>query len=111
MLNPTPPCCEAWPSWADTAAWYALVDDPTTLVMPHLAGTRYRFNYCPAAGQNAGRRWPLLHDHHHNGKQMTELSPAVQAVMLAATNGNTSVVNDPVFQQCIAAELEGSSDT
>ena len=50
MPDPTPSCCEAWPAWADSAAWYALQDDPTVLVMPHLAGTRHRLNYCPSCG-------------------------------------------------------------
>jgi hypothetical protein len=48
--HPTPPCCEAWPSWADFAAWYCDQDDPTYWLMPHLAGTPYRFNYCPSCG-------------------------------------------------------------
>jgi hypothetical protein len=34
-----------------------------------------------------------------------QLSPAAQAVMVAATNGNFNVVNDPVYKQCIAAAL------
>jgi hypothetical protein len=34
---------------------------------------------------------------------MSELSPAAQAIMVAATNGNFNVVNDPVYKQCIAA--------
>lgn len=36
------------------------------------------------------------------------LSPAAQAVMIAATNGNTNVVNDPVYRQCIAAALRAA---
>lgn len=45
---------------------------------------------------------------------MTEQSPstmkkplpiAAQAIMIAATNGNFNVVNDPVYKQCIAAAL------
>lgn len=36
---------------------------------------------------------------------MTDLSPAAQAVMIAATNGNFNVANDPVYKQCIAAAL------
>jgi hypothetical protein len=34
-----------------------------------------------------------------------QLSPEAQAVMVAATNGNFNVVNDPVYKQCIAAAL------
>jgi len=34
-----------------------------------------------------------------------QLSPAAQAVMVAATNGNFNVVNDSVYKQCIAAAL------
>ena len=41
---------------------------------------------------------------------MAELSPAAQAVMIAATNGNTNVVNDPVYRQCIAAALRAAAD-
>lgn len=41
---------------------------------------------------------------------MTDLSPAAQAVMIAATNGNTNVVNDPVYKQCIAAALRAAAD-
>ncbi len=40
----------------------------------------------------------------------TPLSPAAQAVMNAATNGNTNVVNDPVYKQCIAAALRAAAD-
>jgi hypothetical protein len=36
------------------------------------------------------------------------LSPAAQAVMIAATNGNTNVINDPVYKQCIAAALRAA---
>ena len=36
---------------------------------------------------------------------MAELSHQAQAVMIAATNGNANVVNDPVYRQCIAAAL------
>ena len=36
------------------------------------------------------------------------LSPAAQAVMMAATNGNINVVNDPVYRQCIAAALRAA---
>ena len=39
---------------------------------------------------------------------MTELSPTAQAVMIAATNGNTNVINDPVYKQCIAAALRAA---
>jgi hypothetical protein len=38
------------------------------------------------------------------------LSPAAQAVMVAATNGNFNVVNDPVYKQCIAAALVAAAD-
>ena len=38
------------------------------------------------------------------------LSPAAQAVMIAATNGNFNVVDDPVYKQCIAAALEAAAD-
>jgi len=42
---------------------------------------------------------------------MTEpLSPAAQAIMVAATNGNSNVVNDPVYKQCIAAALRAAAD-
>ena len=41
---------------------------------------------------------------------MTELSPAAQAIMVAATNGNFNVVNDPVYKQCIAAALRAAAD-
>jgi hypothetical protein len=42
---------------------------------------------------------------------MTEpLSPAAQAIMIAATNGNINVVNDPVYKQCIAAALQAAAD-
>jgi hypothetical protein len=41
---------------------------------------------------------------------MTELSPAAQAIMVAATNGNINVVNDPVYKQCIAAALRAAAD-
>ncbi len=33
------------------------------------------------------------------------LSHAAQAIMVAATNGNFNVVNDPVYKQCIAAAI------
>jgi hypothetical protein len=39
-----------------------------------------------------------------------QLSPAAQAVMIAATNGNFNVVNDPVYKQCIAAALKAAAD-
>jgi hypothetical protein len=46
-------------------------DDPTVLIMPHLAGTRYRVNYCPTCG--AERRSatstpfpPVEHGNHPN---------------------------------------------
>jgi hypothetical protein len=38
------------------------------------------------------------------------LSPAAQAIMVAATNGNINVVNDPVYKQCIAAALRAAAD-
>jgi hypothetical protein len=41
---------------------------------------------------------------------MTELSLAAQAVMIAATNGNTNIINDPVYKQCIAAALRAAAD-
>jgi len=43
---------------------------------------------------------------------MTEqsLSLAAQAIMVAATNGNFNVVNDPVYKQCIAAALRAAAD-
>jgi len=41
---------------------------------------------------------------------MTTLHPAAQAVMIAATNGNFNVVNDPVYKQCIAAALRAAAD-
>ena len=41
---------------------------------------------------------------------MTELSPTAQAVMIAATNGNFNVVNDPVYKQCIAASLRAAAN-
>lgn len=36
---------------------------------------------------------------------MAELSPAALSVMLAATNGNTLVAEDPVYKQCIATAI------
>ena len=36
---------------------------------------------------------------------MAELSPAALSVMLAATNGNTNVADDPVYKQCIATAI------
>ena len=44
----TPPCCEAWKPWADSAAWF--IDDDGIYRMPHLHGTHHRFNYCPSCG-------------------------------------------------------------
>ena len=38
------------------------------------------------------------------------LSPAAQAIMVAATNGNFNVVNDSVYKQCIAAALRAAAD-
>lgn len=40
---------------------------------------------------------------------MTDLSPAAQAVMVAATMGNPNVINDPVYRQCIAAALRAAA--
>ena len=40
----------------------------------------------------------------------TPLSSIAQAVMIAATNGNTNVVNDSVYKQCIAAALRAAAD-
>jgi hypothetical protein len=40
---------------------------------------------------------------------MAELSPA-KKIMVAATNGNFNVVNDPVYKQCIAAALRAAAD-
>lgn len=42
---------------------------------------------------------------------MADLLPATQAVMIAATNGNTNVVNDPVYRQCIAAALRAAAES
>jgi len=36
---------------------------------------------------------------------MADLSPAALAVMTAGTMGNSNVINDPVYRQCIAAAL------
>jgi len=41
---------------------------------------------------------------------MTSLSSTAQLVMVAATNGNFNVVNDPVYRQCIAAALRAAID-
>jgi hypothetical protein len=41
---------------------------------------------------------------------MASLSPTAQAVMIAATNGNFNVVNDPVYRQCIAAALRATAN-
>jgi hypothetical protein len=51
-------------------------------------------------------------DHSSSSRQaMTKpLSPAAQAIMVAATNGNINVVNDPVYKQCIAAALRAAAD-
>ena len=40
---------------------------------------------------------------------MNDLSPAAAAVMIAATNGNFNVVDDPVYKQCIAAALKAAA--
>jgi hypothetical protein len=52
----TPPCCEAWNDWADSAAWFA--DDTGTYRMPHLKGARHRFNFCPSCGSE--RRFAIV---------------------------------------------------
>ena len=41
---------------------------------------------------------------------MTDLSPTASAVMIAATNGNFNLVDDPVYKQCIAAALRAAAD-
>ena len=41
---------------------------------------------------------------------MTDLSPAALAVMTAGTMGNSNVINDPVYRQCIAAALRAAID-
>jgi hypothetical protein len=41
---------------------------------------------------------------------MTDLSPAAQAVMVAGTMGNSNVIDDPVYRQCIAAALRAAVD-
>ena len=41
---------------------------------------------------------------------MTDLSPAAAAVMIAATNSNFNVVDDPVYKQCIAAALRAAAN-
>jgi len=38
------------------------------------------------------------------------LSPAALAVMTAGTMGNSNVINDPVYRQCIAAALQAAAD-
>jgi len=48
MGSTTPPCCEAWTAWADSANWF--VDNVGVYRMPHLKGTRHRFNFCPSCG-------------------------------------------------------------
>ena len=40
---------------------------------------------------------------------MTDLSPAAKVVMIAATNNNFNVVDDPVYKQCIAAALRAAA--
>lgn len=52
----TSPCCEAWESWSESANWF--VDDTGTYRMPHLAGTHFRFNFCPSCG--AERRYAIV---------------------------------------------------
>jgi hypothetical protein len=41
---------------------------------------------------------------------MADLSPAAQAIMIAATNGNHNCQVDPVYRQCIAAALRVVAD-
>jgi len=41
---------------------------------------------------------------------MADLSPAAQAVMVAATMGNENCQADPVYRQCIAAALRVVAD-
>jgi hypothetical protein len=41
---------------------------------------------------------------------LTDLSPAALAVMTAGTMGNSNVINDPVYRQCIAAALRAAID-
>jgi hypothetical protein len=41
---------------------------------------------------------------------MADLSPAAQAIMIAATNGNHNCQADPVYRQCIAAALRVVAD-
>ena len=41
---------------------------------------------------------------------MTNLSPTALAVMTAGTMGNSNVINDPVYRQCIAAALRAAAD-
>jgi hypothetical protein len=41
---------------------------------------------------------------------MADLSPAAQAIMIAATNGNHNCQADPVYRQCIAAALRAVAD-
>ena len=43
-------------------------------------------------------------------KPIPPLSPAAKAIMVAATNGNFNVVNDPVYKQCIAAAIRALAD-
>jgi hypothetical protein len=44
----TPECCEARESWADSANWFG--DTEGVYRIPHLTGTRHRFNFCPSCG-------------------------------------------------------------
>jgi len=41
---------------------------------------------------------------------MADLSPAALAVMTAGTIGNSNVINDPVYRQCIAAAIRAAAD-
>ena len=42
---------------------------------------------------------------------MAKLSSQAQAVMVAATMGNTNVINDSVYRQCISAALRAAADS
>jgi hypothetical protein len=56
LQTTTPPCCEAWDEWAKSAGWF--IDTQDIHRMPHLLGTRHRFNYCPSCG--AERRSAII---------------------------------------------------
>lgn len=40
---------------------------------------------------------------------MADLSPVALAVMTAGTMGNSNVMNDPVYRQCIAAAIRAAA--